>query len=164
MELIKPAIGLMFWMLVSFGIILFILKKFAWKPILNILKNREESIKKALNDAESARLEMANFRNESERIINSAKAERDNIIKEARDAKDAIISEAKNTAREAAEKIMASARENIQNEKMAAVTELKNQVASLSIQVAEKILKEELAADEKRNAYINKMLNEVKMN
>ena len=164
MELVQPAIGLVFWMLVSFGIILFVLKKFAWKPILNILKTREESIQNALNDAESARKEMANFRNESERIINEARIERDNLIKDARDAKEAIISDAKVKAKEEAEKIMHIARENINNEKLAAITELKNQVAALSISVAEKILKEELSSNEKRNAFIHNMLKEVKMN
>ncbi len=164
MELVKPAIGLVFWMLVSFGIILFILKKFAWKPILSALKSREESIQKALDDASSARLEMANFKNESERIINEAKIERDNIIKEARDVKDSIVSEAKTKAKEEAEKIMRNARETINNEKMAAVTELKNQVAVLSIQIAEKILKEELSSEEKRKTLIHNFLGEVKMN
>lgn len=164
MELVKPAIGLIFWMLVSFGILLFILKKFAWKPILGALRSREESIQKALNDASSARLEMANFKNESERIINEAKIERDNIIKEARDAKDAIVSEAKVKAKEEAEKIMRNARETINNEKMAAVTELKNQVAALSIQIAEKILKEELTSEEKRKTLINNLIDDVKMN
>ena len=164
MELVKPAIGLVFWMLVSFGIILFILKKFAWKPILSALKSREESIQKALDDASHARSEMANFKNESERIINSAKIERDNIIKEARDAKDAIVSEAKTKAKEEAEKIMRNARESIGNEKMAAIAELKNQVASLSIQIAEKILKEELSSEEKRKILISNLLDEVKVN
>lgn len=164
MELVKPAIGLVFWMLVSFGIILFILKKFAWKPILSALKSREESIQKALDEASSARMEMANFKNESERIINEAKIERDNIIKEARDAKDSIVSEAKTKAKEEAEKIMRNARETISNEKMAAITELKNQVASLSIQIAEKILKVELSSEEKRKVLINNLIDEVKMN
>lgn len=164
MELVKPAIGLVFWMLVSFGILLFILKKFAWKPILNALRSREESIQKALDEATSARLEMANFKNESERIINEAKIERDNIIKEARDAKDAIVAEARIKAKEEAEKIMRNARETINNEKMAAVTELKNQVALLSIQIAEKILKEELSSEEKRKTLISNLLDEVKMN
>lgn len=164
MELVKPAIGLIFWMLVSFGIILFILKKFAWKPILSALKTREESIQKALDDATSARLEMANFKNESERIINDAKIERDNIIKEARDAKDSIINEAKTKSKEEAEKIMRNARETINNEKMAAVTELKNQVAILSIQISEKILKQELTSVEKSKTLIDNLLNEVKLN
>ncbi len=164
MELVKPAIGLMFWMLVSFGIILFILKKFAWKPILSALKSREESIQKALDDASSARLEMANFKNESERIINQAKIERDNIIKEARDAKDSIVSEAKTKAKEEAEKIMRAARESINNEKMAAITELKNQVAGLSITIAEKIIKEELSSGEKHKTLIHTFLDEVKLN
>lgn len=164
MELVKPAIGLVFWMLVSFGILLFILKKFAWKPILSALRSREESIQKALDEASTARLEMANFKNESERIINDAKIERDNIIKEARDAKDTIVAEARTKAKEEAEKIMRNARETINNEKMAAVTELKNQVALLSIQIAEKILKEELSSEEKRKTLISNLLDEVKMN
>ncbi|MBN8701438.1 MAG: F0F1 ATP synthase subunit B [Bacteroidetes bacterium] len=164
MELVKPAFGLVFWMCISFGIIFFILKKFAWGPILTMLKERETSIQNALDSAKKAKEEMLALQSNNERIVNEAKAERDKLMKEAREIKDAIISEAKSTASKEADKLLAIARENIQNEKMAAITELKNQVAKLSIEIAEKILREELSSAEKQKAIINNSLQEVNLN
>ncbi|MBI3500258.1 MAG: F0F1 ATP synthase subunit B [Bacteroidetes bacterium] len=164
MELIKPAIGLIFWLCLTFFIVLFILKRFAWKPILKALKDREDSIQNALDTAKKAREEMASLKADNERIIAEAKIERDTILKEAREIKDKLIAEAKERAGKEAEKITATARENIQNEKMAAITELKNQVAHLSIEIAEKILKQELAEKDKQKTVINNLLQEVKMN
>jgi len=164
MELIKPAIGLIFWMCLTFGIVLFILKKFAWKPILKALKDRENSIQSALDTAKKAREEMANLRADNEKIIAEAKTERDSILKEAREIKEKMIIEAKNRASKEAEKIVTVARENIQNEKMAAITELKNQVAHLSIEIAEKILKQELSEKDKQKSIVKNLLEDVKMN
>ena len=164
MELVKPAFGLAFWMVVSFGIIFFLLKKFAWKPILNMLQERDDSIQDALDSAKKAKEEMANLQADNERILNEAKTERDALLKEAREVKESIIAEAKTKASEEADRLLASARENIQNEKMAAVTELKNQVAKLSIEVAEKILKEQLSEDDKQKALINNLLDDVSVN
>ena len=164
MELVKPAIGLLFWMFVSFGIVLFILKKFAWKPILGMIKERETSIEDALNSARKAKHEMVALQASNERIILEARTVRDTLMKEARETKDSIIAEAKNLATKEADKIMVSARDNIQIEKMAAITDLKNQVASLSIEIAEKILKHELAADEKQKALMNNLLEDVNLN
>lgn len=164
MELVKPSIGLIFWMAVSFSIILFILKKFAWKPILGMIKEREESIENALAAAEKAKEEMKALQSNNERILAEAKAERDALLKEAREMKDKIISEAKGQATKEGERLLKIARENIQNEKMAAITELKNQVATLSIEIAEKILKSELSTDEKQKTLVNTLLKDVNLN
>ena len=164
MELVTPSIGLLFWMIISFGIVFLILKKFAWKPILNTLKERDNSIAEALNAAQRAKDEMASLKSSNEKILNDAKLERDSLLKEAREMREAMINEAKGKASAEAEKIVASARETIQNEKMAAITELKNQVATLSIEVAEKVLRQSLASDEKQKAYVKQLLEEVKLN
>ena len=164
MELVKPAIGLVFWMFVSFGIVLFILKKFAWKPILEMIKEREDSIENALLAARKAKEEMAALKSSNAKILADAKMERDLLMKEARELKETIIAQAKRTATQEAEKIANLARENIQNEKMAALTELKNQVATLSIQIAEKILKQELAEDGKQKNLVNSLLQDINLN
>ena len=161
MKLVTPDIGLLFWMLVSFSLVLFLLKKFAWKPILNSLKERENSITEALNSAKRAKEEMASLKSENEKLLAQARAERDVILKEARDAKDSIIIEARSKATTEADRLLQIAREGIQNEKMAAITELKNQVATLSIDIAEKILKEELSNPEKQKQLVKSFLGEV---
>ena len=162
MELIKPAFGLIFWMVLSFGMVLYLLRKYAWKPILNSLKEREMSIADALNAAVKARQEMENLTADNENLLAEARNERDVILKEARNAKDSIISEARNKATEEADRLLRIARENIQNEKMAAITELKNQVANLSIEIAEKIMRTRLNDEEKQNALISNLLEDVK--
>jgi F-type H+-transporting ATPase subunit b len=164
MELVKPAIGLIFWMLVSFGIIFFILKRFAWKPILTALSERENSIQSAIDEAKKTREEMAALKAGNEKILQEAKLERDKLLKEARDTKDQIIAEAKQKAQKEGERLLAIARESIHNEKMAAITELKNQVASLSIEIAEKILKEELSSQEKQKQLVKALLDDVNLN
>lgn len=164
MELVKPSIGLIFWMAVSFSTILFLLKKFAWKPILGMIKEREESIENALAAAEKAKEEMKALQSNNERILAEARVERDTLLKEAREMKDKMIAEAKTTATKEGERLLAIARENIQNEKMAAITELKNQVATLSIEIAEKILKSELSSDEKQKTLVNTLLKDVNLN
>ena len=162
--LVQPEFGLMFWMLVTFLTILFLLKKFAWKPILKMLKDREESIENAIQSAERAKQEMVALQAGNEKILAEARAERDNLLKEARETKDAIINEAKTKAKVEADRLVALARETINAEKMAAVTELKNQVATLSIDIAEKILKEHLSADDKQKALVNNLMKEVNLN
>ncbi len=164
MELVTPAFGLVFWMLVTFLIVLVLLKKFAWKPILNMIKEREESIENALSAAEKAKNEMASLKSSNEKILSDARLERDAMLKEARELKEGMINEAKGKAAAEAEKIVASARETINNEKMAAITELRNQVAILSIEIAEKVIRQELASDEKQKAYVKQLLDEVKLN
>ncbi len=164
MELVTPAIGLIFWMCVTFITILLILKKYAWKPILNMIKEREDSIEGALATAEKARAEMLELKAGNEKILAEARAERDTLMKEARDTKDAIINEAKEKAKVETDRILNQARETIQNEKMAAVTELKNQVASLSIEIAEKILKDHLSTDDKQKALNSTLMKDVNLN
>ena len=164
MKLVTPDIGLLFWMLVSFGIVLFLLRKFAWKPILASLKSREESISEALNTAKKAKEEMASLKADNEKLLQQARAERDAMLKEARDTKDAIISESKSKAQAEANKIMASARETINTEKNAAIAELKNQVASMSIDIAEKILRQELSRDEKQKSLMENLMRDVSLN
>ena len=164
MELVKPAFGLIFWMVISFGLILFILKKFAWKPILNMLHEREASIQNALDSAEKAKEEMKSLQSSNERILAEARAERDAMLKDARETREKVIAESKAIAKKEGDRLLTSARESIQNEKMAAITELKNQVATLSIEIAEKILKSELSSDEKQKTLVNTLLKDVNLN
>lgn len=164
MELVKPEFGLIFWMVISFGLIMLILKKFAWKPILNMLHEREASIQNALDSAEKAKEEMKALQSNNEKILADARNERDQLLKDAREIREKMISEAKGIATKEGERMLTIARENIQNEKMAAITELKNQVATLSIEIAEKILKSELSSDEKQKTLVNTLLKDVNLN
>ena len=164
MELLTPSFGLVFWMLISFFVLLLILRKFAWKPILNSIKKREESISNALNSAKEAEKKLSALKSENEALLAEAKKERDAILKEAREAKEKIINEAKQTAQEEAARLTASARENINNEKMKAITELRNQVATLSIEIAEKILKEKMSESGKQTEVVENILKEVTLN
>ena len=164
MELVKPAFGLIFWMIISFGLIMLILKKFAWKPILNMLHEREASIQSALDSAEKAKEEMKALQSSNEKILADARNERDLLLKDAREIREKMIADAKGIATKEGERMLTIARENIQNEKMAAITELKNQVASLSIEIAEKILKSELSSDEKQKSLVNTLLKDVNLN
>ena len=144
MQLVTPAIGLMFWTVVIFMLLLILLKKFAWKPILKAVDDRNSSINEALASAEKAKSEMEQLTADNDKILNEARNQRDSIIKEARDIKIKTIADAKNKASIEAEKIISSAKEQIKNEKMKAMTELKNEIADISIQMAEKIIKTEL--------------------
>ena len=164
MSLITPDIGLLFWMFVSFGIVLLILKKFAWKPILDSVKEREDSIEEALAQAGKAKEELEKLQANNEDLLKQAREERDLLIKDAREAKDKMIGEAKSKAKEEADKIMVSAREVIEAEKTAAITEMKNQVAVLSIEIAEKILKDELSSEDKQKKLVNNLLEDVNLN
>jgi len=141
-----------------------LLRKFAWGPILNAVNDREKSIEEALESAEEARLKIAELKTDNQALLNEARAERDAMLKEARGIKDNIIANAKTTANKEAEKIIASAKKNIQHEKMAAITELKNQVASLSIEIAEKILKDELSSADKQKAIIDNVVKDINLN
>ncbi len=164
MELVTPGLGLFVWMLFAFSIVFFILKKFAWKPILKSLHDREDSIDEALNQANKAREEMKQLKFDNEALLKEAKEERDAILRDARKVKESIIEESKIKASEEAGRIVESAKETIENEKMAAMTDLKNQLATLSIEIAEKILKEELSADKKQKEYVQKLIDDVKFN
>jgi F-type H+-transporting ATPase subunit b len=164
MELVKVDIGLLFWMTLSFGTVLFILTKFAWKPIMKGIHDREESIDKALHAAEEAKKQMLQLKAGNEELLNQAKEERDALLREARKLKDSIIEEARVKANEEAQRIVENARENIQYEKLAVINDLKNQVASISIEIAEKILQKELADKEEQKQLTKKLIEEVKIN
>jgi F-type H+-transporting ATPase subunit b len=158
MELVTPEIGLIFWTTVVFSLLLIVLKKYAWKPILSAVDERNKSIEDALRAADKAKEEMLSLSADNERILMEAKKERDTILKEGREIKESIIAEAKDKAKVDAEKILTTAKEQIINEKMKAITELKNQVATLSIEIAEKILKSELQDLNKQKELVTKAI------
>ena len=158
MELVTPEIGLIFWTTVVFSLLLIVLKKYAWKPILSAVDERNKSIEDALKAADKAKEEMLSLSADNERILMEAKKERDMILKEGREIKESIIAEAKDKAKVDAEKILKTAKEQIINEKMKAITELKNQVATLSIEIAEKILKSELQDLNKQKELVTKAI------
>ena len=160
MELVTPAIGLIFWTTVVFLLLVILLRKVAWKPILNAVDERNNSIKESLLAAEKARNEMSELTSNNEKIIAKAKADRDVLLKEAREMKSQIISQAKDKASIEAEKLVNSAKEQISNEKIKALTELKNHVADLSIEMTEKILLVELSDSEKQKKLVNDALKE----
>jgi F-type H+-transporting ATPase subunit b len=164
MKLVTPDLGLVIWMSLTFLTVLFLLSKFAWKPILKMIKDREESIEGALQSAEKAKQEMVRLQSNNENLLREAQLEREAMLKAARDAKDAMINDAKATAKAEADRMISLAREAINNEKQAAVTELKNQVAQLSLQVAEKLIREQLSNDEKQKELANKLVAELKLN
>jgi F-type H+-transporting ATPase subunit b len=164
MELITPGLGLLFWMTLVFLLLLFILGKFAWKPILQMLKERETSIHEALNTANRAKEEMKSLKAGNEELLQQAKNERDAILNEARKIKDKMIEEARQKASEEAARIVESAKETILNEKMAAMTELKNQIAENSLTLARFILKRELADPHKQEEYAKELIKELKFN
>jgi F-type H+-transporting ATPase subunit b len=164
MSLVTPAIGLMFWTCIIFTLLILLLRKFAWKPILTAVDDRNEQINSALKDADKARLEIENLNNDNERILLEAKSERDQLLKEARDIKDNIINEAKEKASNEAENILNAAKSQIENEKMKAITELKNSVAVLSIDIAEKVLKNELKEKSNQEDFINSILKNSELN
>ena len=155
------SIGLFFWQTIIFILLIFLLKKFAWKPILDAVNEREEGIKNALLSAEKAREEMASLQSDNEETLKKARYERDSLLKEAREIKQQLIDEAKNEAKNEAKKIISQAQETIQNEKNAAIVDLKNQVASLSIDIAEKVLKEKLSDDQSQMNLVKDLVKEV---
>jgi len=163
MELITPAIGLIFWTTLTFAILFFLLKKMAWKPILGAVEDREKSIKDALASAENARKEMQNLTADNERILKEARNDREELLKEARSMREQMIEEAKGEAQVEADKLIAKAREGIVNEKLAAIADLKSQVADLSIGIAEKLVKEELASKGNQVKLIETMLKDVNL-
>ncbi|KVV13438.1 F0F1 ATP synthase subunit B [Flavobacterium sp. TMP13] len=163
MQLTSPE-SLIFWTTIIFIVFFILLAKFAWKPILTAVKNREESINNALVAAESARLEMQNLTADNERILQEARMERDALLKEAREMKDQIIADSKKEAQEQGLKMIEQAKNAIQLEKNAAMAELKSHVSTLSLDIAEKLLKEELSNKEAQTKLVEKMLGDVKLN
>ena len=164
MDLVTPGFGLIFWTSVVFIILLVLLKRMAWTPILNNVDARNKSIEEALEAAKNARVEMSNLKADNDRILKEARAERDEMLKEARELKANIVSEAKNAAKGEADKMIASAKVVIENEKAGAISELKNTVGSLSVDIAEKVLRAELKDIDKQSAFITDMLKDIKLN
>ncbi|WP_378186018.1 F0F1 ATP synthase subunit B [Aquimarina sp. W85] len=156
--------GLFFMQAIILLILIFLMRKFAWKPILNSLNDREEGIQGALDAAENAKKELQNLQADNERIIKEARAERDNMLKEARILKETMLTEAKDEAQQEANKIVAQAQETIEGEKKAAIAELKQQVAAISIEIAEKVVRKELDNKENQMNLVDSMLGDVTLN
>lgn len=163
MELLTPSFGLIFWTLLAFIIVFVILRKFAWGPILNSLGEREKTIADSLATAERVKREMAQLKSENEELMAKAREERGMMLKEARETKDRIINEAKEQAKVEANKIIAEAQQAINAQKMAALTDVKNQVGKLVIEVTEKVLRKQLATQEAQEAHIKDLVQEVNL-
>ena len=156
--------GLFVWQVVIFVALIFLLKKFAWKPILDAVNDREEGIKNALLSAENARKEMQNLQASNERILQEARLERDGLLKDAREIKEKMIADAKEEAQTQGLRMIEQAKASIESEKNAAMAELKSHVSSLSLEIAEKLLKDELSNKESQMKLVEKMLGDVKLN
>lgn len=156
--------GLFIWQVLIFVGLIFLLKKFAWKPILDAVNEREDGIKNALQSAENARNEMQNLQADNQRILQEARVERDTMLKEAREMKEKMVADAKNDAQAQGLLMIEQAKAAIEGEKNAALAELKSQVASLSLEIAEKLLKEELSNKESQVKLVEKMLSDAKLN
>lgn len=164
MQLVTPGIGLIFWMTITFSIVLFLLSKFAWKPILNSIKEREDSINSALSAADDARKAMDALKSDNQKLLNEARAERDRMLKEASEMKDQIIAKATKDAKDAGDKLITSAKEAIEKEKLNALNELKTQVAVLSVDMAEKILRKKMEDRTQQEAFVNDNLKSITLN
>ena len=164
MELLLPRLGLIFWTLLAFGIVFYILAKYAWKPILKSLNDREKNISDAILSTEIVKKEMAELKNENEILLAKAREERAQMMREAKETRDKIISEAKEQARAKTNKIIASAQDAINQQKMAALIDLKNQIGNLVIEVSEKVLRRELNNKEEQEKYIQQLAANVELN
>lgn len=158
------SVGLFFWQTLLFVALILLLKKFAWKPILDAVNEREQGIKDALDSAEQAKQEMANLQADNEKLLKEARVERDAMLKEARDIKNKMINDAKEEAKGEADKMVAQAQAAIESEKKAAIADLKNQVASLSLEIAEKVVRENLSSDDKQQKLVKNLLDDSSLN
>ena len=156
--------SLIFWTTIVFIVFLILLRKYAWKPILGAVTEREESIKNALLSAENAKRDMQNLKSDNEKLLAEARLERDALMKDAREIKEKMINDAKAEAQVAGQKMIEQAKASIQSEKNAALAELKSQVSTLSLDIAEKLLKDELSNKEAQTKLVEKMLGDVKLN
>lgn len=163
MNIVAPE-SLIFWTTLIFLIFLFLLRKFAWKPILGAVNKRESSINDALAAAEKARLEMENLHADNEKLLKEARAEREEMLKDARGIKEKMIADARDEALAEADKMIAKAQAAIENEKKMAISEVKKQVADLSLEIAEKVVKQELADKNKQMELVDQMLGQAKLN
>ena len=164
MDLILPDLGLLFWTGIVFCCLLFLLAKFAWKPILNAVNAREQKISESLELAVKTQAEMKALKAENDQILKEARSERDNILKEAKDAAHHMIEDAKTKSKVEAQKIVEAARLSINSEKAAAIAEIKTHVATLAVEIAEKVVRGELASDEKQKALAEKLAGDIQMN
>jgi F-type H+-transporting ATPase subunit b len=164
MDLLSPELGLFFWTLLAFLIVFYILKKFAWKPILQSLGDRERGIAESIAAADRIRKEMGMMQAENEKLLASAREERQVMLREAKEAGDKMINEAKDRARIEADKMIADARQQIEQQKMAALTDVKNQIGVLAVEVAEKVLRRNLANDTAQTDYARQLVEDVKLN
>ncbi len=163
-DVIRPDFGLLFWTSIIFILFWLLIGKFAFKPIAEALKKRENDIQSALDEAKNAKLEMANLKSENEALLAQAREERAAIIKEAKEAKNAMINEAREKAKEEASRITSSAMLEIENQKKAAITEVKNQVGGMAVEIAEKILKRELSGGDAQSSYVSSLVDEINLN
>jgi F-type H+-transporting ATPase subunit b len=164
MELLNPSPGLLFWQIVVFGLLVFLLWKFAWKGILSALKEREGEIESALKMAEETRAEMAKLKSDNDKLVAEARKERDAIVKEAKEASERMIAEAKSKAVAETSKIMDDARETITQERVAMMAKIKNEVASLSIEIAEKVIRKELADKKSQEVFVSELVASSNLN
>jgi F-type H+-transporting ATPase subunit b len=164
MELLTPGTGLIIWQAIIFILLVLFLSKFAWKPILGSLKEREESIQSALDTAEKARAEMAKLTADNEKLLKEAREERDRMLKEAREVANRLKDEAQNDAKKAADKIITDARAAINVEKEAALRDVKAQVAMFSLEIAEKLMKKNLSSDKEQKTLIEGYIKDLKLN
>lgn len=164
MDLVTPELGTIFWMTIIFGIVVFVLRKFAWTPILNSLNDRENNINNALRAADEARKKMETLKADNEKIMAEAKNEKEKILHEAMDLKDKIIAEAKQKGEAETESNIKHARQQIQNEKVKAVNEMKQQMTELSLMIAEKVIRKELSDEKEQQEMIKKLVEGIKLN
>lgn len=162
--LLTPALGTVVWASIAFLVVLFVLRRFAWGPILSALNEREESIAGALNEAEKVRKEMEELAASNESQLKKARAERDRMLREAREMADQLVADAKNTAREAADKEVAAAKDAIAIERKAAIAGLKAEVGNLSLEIAERLLREKLESNDEQKALVNRLIDESPLN
>ncbi len=164
MDLLTPELGLFFWTLLAFLSVFFLLRKFAWKPILNALSERETGIAESIATADRLKQEMSQMQNENEKLMAQAREERTQMLKDARIEQERIINKAKEDTKAIADKMLAEARQQIEQQKMAALTEVKNQIGNLAVEVAEKVLRKELAGAENQSKYAHTLVEEIKLN
>ena len=164
MDLLTPELGLFVWTLLAFLIVFFILRKFAWKPILNSLHERETGITDSIAAAERVKKEMSQMQADNEKLMMEARAQIAQMLKEAKEMKDSIINKAKEETKVVADKMIAEAQQQIQQQKMAALTEVKNEIGKLAVEVAEKVIRKQLATADSQNDYAQMLAEEIKMN
>ena len=164
MDLLLPHLGLIVWTLIAFLVVLFLLSKYAWKPILKGLNERETNIADSIATAQRVKLEMAQLKGENEALLAAAREERSAMLKEAKVIKDKMIADAKEDAKLQASRIIADANASINHQKMAAITDIKNQVGKLVVEVSEKVLRRELADKTEQEKYISTLASEIKLN